>query len=371
MPFQIIRQDLTKIRADAIVNTANPEPIYAAGTDYAIYEAAGKEQLLAERRKIGDIAPGEAAVTSAFALQAKYIIHTVGPVWQGGNQGEMETLASCYRRSLQLAEAMQCESIAFPLISAGTYQFPKEQALQVALDTIREYCMDSELDVTLAVFNKEAFRLSKEILKDVRQYVDDHYVEERWDEEHITYSSSMFPSEPAPSYSMPTHDNIPPSGKWRRRRKKAEKREDAEDLVGAVSAPEETTAVSSVFGNLSDQLELKVEESFQEMLLRLIDEKGLTDTEVYKKANVDRKLFSKIRCNPEYHPSKKTALALAIALELNLDQTVDLLARAEVALSPNRKFDVIIRYCIENRIYDIFEINAILFEYDQPSLGVG
>ena len=175
MPFTIIRQDITRVQADVIVNTANPDPQYGEGTDYAIYQAAGEEQLLEERRKIGKITPGEAAVTPALALQAKYIIHTVGPVWQGGESGEMETLASCYRKSLYLAETLRCKSVAFPLISAGTYGFPKEQALQIALDTIRDFCRESEMNVILAVFNKDAFRLSSELLDDVKHGADETF----------------------------------------------------------------------------------------------------------------------------------------------------------------------------------------------------
>ena len=212
MPFTIIRQDITRVQADAIVNTANPDPQYGEGTDYAIYQAAGEEQLLEERRKIGKITPGEAAVTPALALQAKYIIHTVGPVWQGGESGEMETLASCYRKSLYLAETLRCKSVAFPLISAGTYGFPKEQALQIALDTIRDFCRESEMNVILAVFNKDAFRLSSELLDDVKQYVEDHYVEERWGEEHPFTSMNM-----APSYSMPEAASSAPPKERRRK----------------------------------------------------------------------------------------------------------------------------------------------------------
>ena len=364
MPFTIIRQDITKVQADAIVNTANPEPLYGEGTDYAIYQAAGKDQLLVERRKIGRIAPGEAAVTPALALHAKYIIHTVGPVWQGGDAGEMETLASCYRKALYLAETLRCESIAFPLISAGTYGFPKEQALQVAMDAIRDFCRESEMDVILAVFNKDAFRLSSEILDDVKQYVEDHYVEEKWGEEHPISYGSM-----APSYNMP--DEAPRARRrklFERKEKKSEKEEGRPD-ESIMSDAGILFSVESGLPDLDEHLDISVGESFQEMLLRFIDEREMTDAEVYKKANVDRKLFSKIRCNPDYRPSKKTALALAIALELNMDQTVDLLSRAELAFSPSRVFDLIVRYCFEHQIYDIMEINAILFEYEQPLLA--
>ena len=184
MPFRIIRNDITKVRADAIVNTANPEPAYGSGTDGAIYRAAGEEKLLAERRKIGRIKTGEAAVTPAFALPAKYIIHTVGPAWLDGNHGEFEELASCYRKSLLLARQLGCESIAFPLISTGVYGFPKDRALQIALEEIEEFLSANEMDVTLVVFDKSSFDLSSSLVAEVGQYIDDHYAEEQHTKEH-------------------------------------------------------------------------------------------------------------------------------------------------------------------------------------------
>lgn len=368
MPFNIIRNDLTRVCADAIVNTANPEPQYGRGTDYAIYQAAGTRDLLAARGKVGEIAPGEAAVTSAFRLPAKYLIHTVGPVWQGGDSGETEILASCYRKSLLLAEQLGCKSIAFPLISAGTYGFPRETALNTALSTIEEFLLSSDMDVTLVVFNKEAFQLSQALVEDVRQYVDDHYVEQAHEMSHPSCST-------APNYISGSIGKA--SGRPRRRR-----RSRREENIGAAPAPisevpkedlSEMAYCADMMmpgsGEDQDTISLQVEETFQQMLLRYIDERHMSDVEVYKKANVDRKLFSKIRCNPDYRPSKKTALALAVALELNLDQTVDLLARAELALSPSIRFDLVIRYCIEREIYNIYDINALLFEYDLPLLA--
>lgn len=173
MSFRIIRNDITKVTADAIVNTANPRPTYGGGTDAAVYKAAGADDLLTERRKIGNIAVGEAAVTPAFRLHAKYIIHTVGPVWQDGNHGEFEALASCYRKSLLLARKLGCGSIAFPLISTGTYGFPKDKALDIALAEIRDFLKSDEMDITLVVFDREAFVLSKPLTDDVRQYIDE------------------------------------------------------------------------------------------------------------------------------------------------------------------------------------------------------
>ena len=391
MPFSIVRNDLTKVKADAIVNTANPQPVIGAGTDLAVYTAAGADLLLAERRKIGAIPPGEAAVTPAFALPAKYIIHTVGPAWQGGEAGEFETLASCYRKPLLLARQLGCESIAFPLISTGTYGFPKDKALSVAIDTIEAFLREDELDVTLAVLNKEAFALSKERLADVQSYIDDRTAELLHQAE---YNASY--SAPRPQAQVSQRPQSQNSYKPKKRRKLFEKltslrKEEScevfdaennlpafdadEDLSTAAkmahhAAPAEGAAHAGGFANqsLSDRM-THLGDTFQERLLHLIDEQDLTDPEVYKKANLDRKLFSKIRSNAGYRPSKNTVLALAIALELDLGETKDLLARAGFAFSPSSKFDLIVQYCFEKRIYDIYEVNALLFQYDQPLLG--
>ena len=394
MPFRIIRDDLTKIHADAIVNTANPDPAVGGGTDSAVYEAAGYELLLAERRKIGAIAPGEAAVTEAFALPAKYIIHTVGPRWQGGAGREKELLSSCYRKSLLLAKTLGCESIAFPLISSGTYGFPKDEALECALGAFRDFLQTDDMEIILAVFDRKAFELSAGLVETVSSYIDEHYVAEKSREE---YRIDSMQARPGDKHAMQ-------QGRRERRRNEARANiyedaffelppEDAsiepryeaallelqeEDFAPrppehsiaaarpAASAPQKPAPKPP--RDLKDVIG-RVGENFQEMLLRMIDERHLTDTEVYKKANLDRKLFSKIRCNPAYLPKKRTALALAFALELNLDETTDLIRRAGIALSPGSEFDLIIQYCIENHIYDLFTVNALLFDYDQPLLG--
>ena len=430
MPFSIIRNDITKVAADAIVNTANPEPVIGAGTDSAIYKAAGAELLLAERRKIGAIHPGEAAVTPAFALPAKYIIHTVGPAWRGGEAGEFETLASCYRKSLLLAKQLGCESVAFPLISTGTYGFPKEKALSVAMETIEAFLQDDDLDVTLTVLNKEAFTLSRDLLDDVQSYIDDRTAEQLHQAEYgAPFGIGMYDERRAakaamPPQAQPMAQSAPQSGsnlipqispqsgqqsKPQSRPKKGKglfqklsslgKKEAnaalpessevsyndrVEDLsihsvpaAGNTAQPAASEEVKELYSlvlakddspSLPDRM-AHLGDTFQERLLRLIDAQDLTDPEVYKRANLDRKLFSKIRSNTEYRPKKTTVLALAIALELDLAQTKDLLARAGFAFSPSSKFDLIVQYCFEKRIYDIFEVNALLFQYDQPLLG--
>lgn len=324
MPFQIIRHDITRVPADVIVNTANPDPIIGRGTDAAIYSAAGYERLLKERMKIGKIGVGEVSVTEAFDLPAKYIIHTVGPVWQGGDHGEYEALSSCYRKSLLLAKQLGCESIAFPLISSGNYHFPKDKALETALREIRSFLDENDMSVTLVVFDKRTYELSAELMDGIRTFIDEKYVEF-----HPKLSASVS--------EMQTQSIPMPEAKKKQRK-------------------------------LHD-LKRKVGENYQECLFRLIDERGLTDAEVYKRANIDRRLFSKIRSNPEYHPKKQTAIALAMALELNMDETIDLIGRAGIALSDASLFDLIIQYCIENRIYDLFTVNSILFDNDQILLG--
>ena len=378
MPFQIIRADITKVKADAIVNTANPKPVAGRGTDRDIYMAAGYGQLLEARKKIGEITPGEAAVTDAFRLDSEFLIHTVGPKWRGGGYGEAEILASCYRKSLLLAVQLRCESIVFPLIAAGSYGFPKDLALDIALTEFRRFLTDNEMDITLAVYDRSAYELSAALTDDVRAYIDDRYIEEKQQYPVIgnAYRREDFREDaakrPAPGDFL---DAYP---------------EDADDFFGRsessvptgsllspeplASVPLRPKASASEKQRAARKLSLKdlisqTGDSFQTRLFRLIDRKDLTDAEVYRKANIDRKLFSKIRCNPDYLPKKKTAVALAMALELNMDDTVDLLGRAGIALSDSSRFDLIIMYCIENRIYDLFTVNALLFEYDQPLLG--
>ena len=367
MPFRIVRNDITKVKADAIVNTANPEPRYASGTDAAIYKVAGAEELLAERKKIGRIAPGEAAVTAAFQLPVKYIIHTVGPAWIDGKHGEFDILRSCYRKSLLLADQLGCESIAFPLIATGIYGFPKDQALDIALSVIREHLESSDINVTLVVFGRSSYQLASGLTEQVEEYIDENYVADQTIEE---YGGSI--------------DGI---SNARRRRKLWEREkylgsvmmnqaepemlqdaEEAEEQFTAMEAAPPYPAPAAKKPSLEDVVN-NLGESFQARLLRMIDERGMTDPEVYKRANVDRKLFSKIRCSEDYIPKKKTIVALAIALRLNLDDTKDLLASAGLMLTSNSKADVIVSFCIENGIYDIYEVNALLFKFHQPILG--
>lgn len=326
MPLLFIRNDITKMPVDAIVNAANESLLGGGGVDGCIHRAAGPE-LLAERRGLGGCRTGEAKLTGAYRLPCRYVIHTVGPVWRGGENGEREQLVSCYRASLLLAQEHGCETVAFPLISSGIFGYPKDQALRVAVDTIGAFLLEHDMTVYLVIFDRRAYQISGKLFADIAEYIDDHYVE---------------------AHTDPGAERL---------RRGALHREMAAPMCAPMAAPA-----------LDDLLE-HLDAGFSETLLRLIDRSRKKDSEVYKKANVDRKLFSKIRNNPNYKPSKPTALAFAIALELDLEETKDLLARAGYALSASSKFDVIVEYFIRQRNYDIFAINEALFAFDQSLLG--
>jgi O-acetyl-ADP-ribose deacetylase (regulator of RNase III) len=335
MPFDIGRQDITKMEVDAIVNAANTELRMGGGVCGAIFKAAGAAQLQAACDKLAPIGTGEAVITPGFRLPAKYVIHTVGPVYRDGRHGEEGQLRSCYINSLKLAIENGCDSAAFPLISSGIYGYPKDEALRVATAAIRDFLGEHDLQVFLAVFDKAALTVSEALIGDVESYIDEHYVE--------------------------THEIS--------RRKRLDVEREAFEEAGFLEYKAPAPARAATAGADIDEIVGRLDEPFSAALLRLIDAKGRTDVEVYKRANIDRKLFSKIRTGKGYMPGKRTVIALAVALELSLDETDDLLERAGYALSHSRKFDVIVEYFIINGKYDIFEINQVLFKYDQPPLG--
>ena len=363
MPLKIVRNNIINVKADAIVNTANPEPIVGIGVDSAIYTAAGWDRLLAEREKIGPMKPGQAAYTPAFDLDARYIIHVIGPVWQGGGCGERATVADCYRKAMEMADGLGCASIAFPLIATGTYGFPKDEALKIAMREISSFLIDHDMDVIVVVFDKLAFEISGKLFENINEYIDDHDANLiRGEQVRDFFDGAFGELDPEREYG----DVMSEEAIRREREGRLSQMHSAGALQEKESAwipPEEAEIPVSIEDLLKDP-----GKSFQEKLFDLIEERGLADPDVYKRANIDRKLFSKIR-TPGYNPSKRTAVALAIALELDMDQTEDLLMRAGFALSVSTKFDLLIRYCIEHKIYDIFEVNCILFEYDQPILG--
>lgn len=343
MPLQIIRQDITKMRIDAIVNTTNEEMVGYSGVDLAVHTIAGPE-LDAECETLAPLGLGQAKISGGYKLPCKYVIHTSGPIWRGGLFGESTILRSCYMESLKLAVKHGCKTVAFPLISAGVYQYPKDQVLKFAIQTITEFLFENELTVYLCVYDKEAYTFSQKLFSDIQSFIDDEYVDEHDedyfdeyddDEEDDSTSEFMFSMSCAPRAIIARSDS----------------------------------PGSSVEGKTLDEYVDQLDRSFQEMLFDLIDKSGMSDVECYKKANVDKRIFSKIKSNKDYRPSKQTAVAFAISLKLDLDTTQELLATAGMTLSRSNKFDKIIRYFIHNGIYDIFEINEALFEFDQMLLG--
>ena len=342
MPFTIVRQDITKMKVDAIVNAANTDLQMGGGVCGAIFKVAGAAQLQAACDKLAPIKTGEAVITPGFGLPAKFIIHAAGPVYRHWNKDQnAQYLRDAYTNSLERAVENKCESIAFPLISTGIYGYPKDEALKVATSAIQDFLKYYDLDVTLVVFDKSAFTVSHELLGAVESYIDEHYIEthqiKRQQLLDIEREAFYETDEDVSKYNKPLFEEM---------------------LAPSVGAP---APLDDLVGNL--------DEPFSATLLRLIDAKEKTDVEVYKRANLDRKLFSKIRTGKGYMPSKRTAVALAVALELSLDETDDLLERAGYALSHSQKFDVIVEYFIVSGNYDIFEINEVLFKYDQPLLG--
>ena len=353
MPFKIVRNDITHVKADVIVNTANPKPIYASGTDLAVYQAAGADELLAERKKVGCIERGDIAVTGAYALNAKYIIHTVGPVWVDGMHKEFETLESCYAKSLQKALELGCDSIAFPLISTGVYGFPKDKALQIAVSVFSRFLLENEMQIILVVFDKKSFQLSGQLVGEIDSFIDANYIIQK---RRTEYSRRPF------RHSRIESDITYDSEVYEECSRYTEAEESETELLMAVPMPQKAMS-------LEEELE-NVGMSFHDKLFELIGKSGMDNKDVWKRANLDRKHFSKIQCDEKYHPKKKTVMALCIALELDLEQAKDLLARADWAFSPSSKVDLIVQKAIIDKQYDIYQLNLVLFQYTNEILGV-
>ena len=359
MPLLLVRNDITKMTVDAIVNAANPSLLGGGGVDGAIHRAAGPE-LLKECRTLGGCQTGEAKITGAYRLHAKYVIHTVGPIWYGGEYGEEHLLRSCYRRSLALAAAHGCETVAFPLISSGVYGYPKADAFRVATEAIEAFLQDHDLTVYLVLFDRAAFLLGGGRFGDVKSFIDDAYAETELKRPRNLYSNR---------WAREPRDAMADTGKiWQ---------EDARLCDACLCAPSVASEpmearpgpLASKKDKDLDELLRQLDEGFSQTLLRLIDEKGLTDVQCYKKANIDRKLFSKIRSDPHYKPSKTTAVAFALALELTLPETQSLLSRAGYTLSHSYLADIIVEACIRKGVFNVLDVNELLFSYDQPLLG--
>ena len=346
MPLQIVRNDITKMKVDAIVNAANKSLLGGGGVDGCIHRAAGPE-LLAECETLHGCKTGSAKITKGYKLPCKYVIHAVGPRWHDGRHGERELLISCYRTSLALARENKCETVAFPLISSGIYGYPKDQALRIAIDTISEFLLENDMTVYIVIFDKKAYQISGKLYADIAEYIDDNYVDEHSD----NYSARLRRLNALQDLAPVCEASV------------CEEADEAIEpiLSMPIAAPKKTKSLDEALG--------QIDESFSEMLLRKIDESGMTDAQCYKKANIDRKLFSKIRSDKSYKPSKPTVIAFAIALELPLVEMKDMLMKAGFALSHSNKFDIIVEYFVEHGNYNVFEINEALFAFDQSLIG--
>lgn len=342
MPFEIVKKDITTMQVDAIVNAANKTLLGGGGVDGAIHRAAGKK-LLEECKNLGGCEVGEAKITLGYNLPAKYVIHTVGPIYSGGCFGEAQMLENCYRNSLNLAKTRGMESIAFPLISAGAYGYPKDEALRIATSAITEFLAENDMHVYLTIYGTNSFNSYPDLTDEIDNYLRAN-LEAEFSQNYRAEFLCGGTVPPPQMYNASTAFFDTPKSAVLEEKYKSENAD-----------------LTNLLKNL--------DESFSEMLLRKIDELGMTDSECYKKANIDRKHFSKIRSNKNYRPKKQTAIAFAIALELDLSETESLLKKAGFALSKSSEFDVIIEFFISNGIYDIHKINELLFYYDQSLLG--
>ena len=353
MPLNIIRADISQLSVDAIVNPTDSLYSGSGGTDWQVHHRAG-EELDAFCLGLEPLSPGEVYASPGFSLPARHIFHTVGPVWQGGGSGEEALLESCYSRALALALSMGCESIAFPIISAGSFGYPKDRALSTATRIIGSFLQEHELTVFLVVYNPEIFRLSESLYRDVKDYLS-FYRPRIMSDYEPPMASISFDEPPESSYSRPVSAPLPKL---------------SSNKAAAFSRPKKPDGLFEDLETLSlDQLLQHKEESFSQLLLRKIDERGMKDSQCYNRANIDRRVFSKIRSKPDYKPSKETAVAFAIALKMDMDETEQLLKSAGYALSCNNDFDIIVMYFITHRNYDIFELNNVLYGFKQHTLG--
>lgn len=366
MPFEIVRNDITNMQVDVIVNPANPMAKVGRGVDSAIHEKAGPELYIA-RKSVGDIPVGQAAITPAFYLDAKYVIHAIGPLWINGNKHEEFLLRQCYDHCLQLALEHHCKSIAFPLISGGNRGFPKKTVLKIAINAISDFLMDHDMQIYLVVFNKDSLELSENLFHDVAAYIDENYIFNKQLEEYAGIHRDSIPWADEDCLQ----EELTKALQFQKEAAYLDEYE-ANLLVipQAPAAPAKSAEVKySVCDMDFNQLLAETDAGFSETLLKLIDRSGKTDSEIYKKAYISHKLFSKIKNNPDYKPSKNTAIAFAMALELSLEETKDFIGRAGFTLSRSQKQDLIVEYFIKAKNYDIIDLNIVLFKYDLPLIG--
>lgn len=334
MPYEIVRNDITNMIVDAIVNTANPLPIVGAGVDHAIHSKAGPE-LQKAREKIGKIAVGDAKITPAFLLDAKYVIHAVSPKWVDGNHYEERTLFSAYYNSLLLASKFSCSSIAFPLMATGTYRFPKELALEVALRAFQHFLTEHEMMIYLVIFDLDVLSISSRIFSNIQAYIDEEYVKTAKSTEYFTFSQL--------------------------------KDYQAKEKALLEHLQPESEPNSSFREKLSLFLDQR-QESYYELFARLIDARGWNESRIYNKAGVSRQIISKIRNDPFYRMTKKNLMALTFCLELDLEQTEELLARGDYALNPSKRSDLIYMFFISHRFYNTAVLDDVLYEYGEQCL---
>ena len=377
MPLKIVRNDITKMKVDAVVNTANEEPIYSSGVDCAIYKAAGEKKLLELRKAIGPMSEGEVFITPGLKLPAKYIIHAVSPFYFDGNEGEEDKLRGCYRKSLELAYVNKCKSIAFPLISTGSFGYPKEEGMRIAIDEINGFLLENDMLVYLVVFGEDSTRLGKNLYPDLKEYIDANYVEAKFEEEYGIFgmrrNSSLNRCE---SRSIPLEESLTKCSNILDMDEDYPIPETDEDDERELIIEDDESSAWADFDNYDEFVEEKesaieermkhLSDTFTEYLLYMMEQKGLSGVDVYKRAIVDKRQFSKIKNNKDYHPDKGTALRLCVGAKLNLDEAKDLLARAGYALSPCDKRDIIFSYFIEREVYDVTEIDITLEEYGLP-----
>lgn len=376
MALKIVRNDIIKMNTEAIVNTANDHVTVGSGCDSAVYKAAGYEELLNYRKEhIGFVEEGNAFITPGFKLRSKYIIHAVSPLYLGGDKGEEAKLRSCYRKSLQLAKENGIISISFPLISTGGFGYPKEEGMRIAVDEINAFLLENDMNIFLVVFDAKATRLGEKIYPDLEEYIDHNYVEEAREEEYgEAYFAFVRPSDTGYGAYLSNTEMI--EGRTRKNAQ-VRKRDSAKESIPYEPLKKDKLCEynEDPFFDFEEQHESRLAErmkhmsdTFSEYLMYLIQEKEMENAEVWKRAIVDKKIFSKIKNNVNYHPNKLTALCLCVGAKLNLDESKDLLARAGYALSPCDKTDIIFSYFIENEIYDMIELDIQLEEHGLPCI---